>query len=167
MTKILETERLRLREFTADDAAFVNHLINSPKFLRYIGDRGVRTVGDSREFIANRLAASYVNNGYGLWAVETRDGTPVGMCGFVKRDYFDDADIGFAFLPEHERKGYGYESAAATLKYGKDSLDFTKVLAITSMTNEASVALLAKLGFSDDGIIEPQGEKLRLFSYTY
>jgi ribosomal-protein-alanine N-acetyltransferase len=167
MTVILKTERLRLREFTADDAAFINQLINSPKFLKYIGDRGVRTVGDAREFIANRLAASYVNNGYGLWAVETRDGTPVGMCGFVKRDYFDDADLGFAFLPDHERKGYGYESAIGTLKYGQETLGFTKVLAITSLSNDASVGLLKKLGFTDDGIIEPQGEKLRLFSYTY
>ncbi len=167
MTKILETERLSLREFVADDAAFINVLINSPKFLKYIGDRGVRSNDDAREFIASRLAASYTANGYGLWAVETKDGTPVGMCGFVKRDYFDGPDIGFAFLPEHERQGHGYESAAATLKYGQKMLGFTKVLAITSLHNDASVVLLNKLGFIDDGIIEPQGEKLRLFSYTY
>ena len=120
-----------------------------------------------RDFIVNRYMASYANNGYGLWAVETKDGTPVGMCGFVKRDYFDEPDIGFAFLPEHERKGYGYESAAATMKYGRERLGFTKVLAITSLDNDASVGLLEKLGFAEDGIIEPQGERLRLFSFTY
>lgn len=167
MTKILETERLLLREFVADDAAFINELINSPKFLKYIGDRGVRSVDDARDFIASRLAASYITNGYGLWAVETKDGTPVGMCGFVKRDYFDEPDIGFAFLPEQERQGYGYEAATATLKYGQEALGFTTVLAITSLSNDASVGLLKKLGCVDKGIIEPQGEKLRLFSYTY
>ena len=167
MTTILETDRLSLRDLTDDDAAFINALLNTPKFLKYIGDRNVRSDEDAREFIVNRYMASYASNGYGLWAVGTKDGTPVGMCGFVKREYFDEPDIGFAFLPEHERKGYGYESAAATMTYGREKLGFTKVLAITSLDNEASVALLAKLGFTDDGVIEPQGERLRLFSYTY
>jgi len=167
MTTILETDRLSLRELTADDAAFMNALLNSPKFLQYIGDRGVRSDEDARDFIVNRYMVSYANNGYGLWAVETKDGVPVGICGFVKRDYFAEPDIGFAFLPEHERKGYGYESTAATMTYGRETLGFTKVLAITSLTNDASVGLLKKLGFTDDGIIQPQGEKLRLFSYTY
>jgi len=167
MTKIVQTERLILRELTADDAPFINAVLNAPKFLKYIGDRNVRSDDDARNFIVDRYMLSYANNGYGLWAVETIDGTPVGMCGFVKRDYFDDPDIGFAFLPEHERRGYGYESAAATLNYGREKLGFTKVLAITSLENDASVGLLAKLGFIYDGIIKPQGEKLRLFSYTY
>jgi len=164
---ILQTKQLVLRALTVDDARFINSLLNTPKFLKYIGDRNVRNDEDAREFIVNRYMASYASNGYGLWAVETKDGTPVGMCGFVKRDYFDEPDIGFAFLPEYERKGYGYESAAATMNYGRDTLGFTKVLAITSLTNDASVRLLEKLGFTDDGVIEPQGEKLRLFSYTY
>ena len=166
MTKILATERLTLRELTTADAAFINKLLNSPKFLKYIGDRKVRSDEDAREFIENRYMASYRDHGYGLWVVET-DNVPVGMCGFVKRDYFDEPDLGFAFLPEHERKGYGYESAVGSMKYGRETLGFTKVLAITSLDNDASVGLLGKLGFNDDGIIEPQGEKLRLFSYTY
>jgi ribosomal-protein-alanine N-acetyltransferase len=164
---ILQTKQLVLRALTVDDARFINSLLNTPKFLKYIGDRNVRSDEDAREFIVNRYMASYASNGYGLWAVETKDGTPVGMCGFVKREYFDEPDIGFAFLPEHERKGYGYESSTETMKYGLETLCFSKVLAITSLDNAASVALLAKLGFTDDGVIEPQGEKLRLFSYTY
>ncbi|MFL6373750.1 MAG: GNAT family N-acetyltransferase [Pyrinomonadaceae bacterium] len=167
MTTILETERLVLRELTAEDAPFINALLNSPKFLAYIGDRNVRSDEDARDFIINKYVVSYHSNGYGLWAVVTHDGAAVGMCGFVKRDYFDEPDIGFAFLPEHERKGYGYESAAATMKYGRETLGFTKLLAITSLDNDASVGLLRKLGFVDNGIVEPQGEKLRLFSYTY
>jgi ribosomal-protein-alanine N-acetyltransferase len=167
MTTILQTERLVLRELTVGDAAFINALLNSKKFLKYIGDRNVKSDEDARNFIVDRYMASYKMNGYGLWAVETNDGTPVGMCGFVKRDYFDEPDIGFAFLPEHERNGYGFESAAAAMRYGREKLGFTKVLAITSLDNDASVGLLRKVGFTDDGIIEPQGEKLRVFSYTY
>jgi ribosomal-protein-alanine N-acetyltransferase len=168
MTIILQTQRLVLRELNPDhDAEFICELLNTPKFIEFIGDRGVRTVEDARDVIANRYAASYRDHGYGLYAVETLDGTSVGVCGFVKRDYFDVADIGFAFLPEHERKGYGLESAAAMMKHGREALGFDTVLAITSLNNDASVVLLEKLGFKDGGLIEPQGEKVRLFSYTF
>jgi len=168
MADILRTERLVLRELTVEDATFINELLNSPKFLKYIGDRKVRSDEDARELIQARYCASYRDHGYGLWAVETQQHSmAVGMCGFVKRDYFEEPDIGFAFLSEHERQGYGYESAAATMRYGHGTFGFTKVLAITSLDNDASVGLLKKIGFTDDGLIEPQGEKLRLFSYTY
>jgi len=164
---IVRTVRLTLRELAVDDAPFINQILNTPKFLKYIGDRNVRSDEDAHDFIVNKYISSYQNNGYGLWTVETHEGTAVGICGFVKRDYFDVPDIGFAFLPEHERQGYGYESALASMKYGRETLGFAQVLAITSLNNHASVSLLKKLGFTDDGIIEPQGEELRLFSYSY
>lgn len=166
---ILETERLSLRELEAGrDAGFINDLLNSPKFIQHIGDRGVRGVEDAAKFIDERYRASYREHGYGLWVVDLHDGTPVGMCGFVRRDFLDAPDIGFAFLPEHERRGYGYESAAATMKYGHETLGFDKVLAITSLDNEASIGLLEKLGFKFESLTEtPTGETIRLFAFTY
>lgn len=166
---ILETERLLIREIdSAIDAEFIFELLNTRKFLEYIGDRGVRSVEQARDFIENRYRQSYRENGYGLYVVELRSETgipsQIGMCGFVKRDYFEFADLGFAFLPEHEGRGYGFESATAVLKYGRETLGFTKVLAITSQNNDVSVKLLKKLGFSFDRIFTtPDGEDLNLF----
>lgn len=166
--KILETERLVLREIEPErDAPFILELLNTPKFIQYIGDRQVRTVEDAAAFIENRYAASYRDNGYGLYAVDLRsDGTSVGMCGFVRRDTLPGPDIGFSFLPEHERRGYGYESASAILDYGRKTLGFTEVYAITTLDNDASGALLEKLGFSYDRNIETEDEVLRLYSIT-
>ncbi len=179
--KILETERLNLREIdSAIDAEFIFELLNTPKFLKYIGDRGVRSIEQAREFIDNRYWQSYRENGYGLYLVELRGsleamsgtlpGGPVsiGMCGFVKRDYFKFADVGFAFLPEYEGQGYGFESATAVLEYGRKKLGFAKVLAITSQDNDVSVNLLQKLGFKFDRIFTtPDGEELNLFSKQF
>lgn len=86
------------------------------------------------------------------------------MCGFVKRDTLPDADIGFAFLPQFEKKGYAFESANAVMKYGKDVLSLKRVLAITTQDNESSGRLLDKLGFKYDGLLESGDEKLKLFS---
>src|SRR4051794_1075169 len=101
MNTITATERLTLREINSGDAAFTNELLNSPGFLRYIGDRDVRTDEDAARFIEEKYRASYTQHGYGLWVAETLEGTPVGICGFVKRDHFELPDIGFAFLPEY------------------------------------------------------------------
>jgi len=158
------TERLTLREVTHDDAAFILELLNTPKFIKYIGDRGVRSVEDALRYIDERYLASYRDNGYGLYAVvENASGKLIGACGFVRRDTLPGPDIGFSFLPEFEGKGYGFESATAVMKYGREVLGFDKVLAITSLDNDASEKLLTKLGFTFDETIDLNGESLKLF----
>src|SRR5690349_21214268 len=133
---------------SAGDAEFIFRLLNSPKFLKYIGDRGVRSVDDARSFIENRYRQSYLDHGFGLYTVELKSrAEPVGICGFVRRDTLPAPDIGFAFLPEHEGQGYGHESAAEALKYGLAKLKFAHVLAITTLDNDSSGRLLEKLGF--------------------
>ncbi len=163
---MIETKRLLLREMdAAADAAFIVTLLNSPKFIRFIGDRGVRTVTDAATFIEKRYRQSYHDHGFGLYTVEIKNqGTAVGICGFVKRENLDHPDLGFAFLPEYERRGYGLESAAACLNYGRKSLGLSRVLAITAPDNTASIGLLEKLGFSEIACtISPDGEILRVF----
>ena len=150
---------------SAIDAEFVFELLNTPKFIQYIGDRGVRSVDQARDFIENRYRQSYRDHGYGLYAVELKaDNRAVGMCGFVRRDTLPGPDLGFAFLPEHEGKGYGFESAKAAMEYGRDALGFTTVLAITSQDNEVSGMLLEKIGFKFERLIESGDETLKLFS---
>jgi RimJ/RimL family protein N-acetyltransferase len=166
LTKILETERLVLREIdSALDAEFIFELLNSPGFIKYIGDRGVRDLDDSRNFIETRYRQSYREHGYGLYAVVLKEsGTQVGMCGFVRRDTLPGPDIGFAFLPEHEGKGYGFESGSGVMKFGLEKLGFEEVFAITTLDNAASMKLLGKLGFSLLRVIDtPEGERLNLF----
>jgi [ribosomal protein S5]-alanine N-acetyltransferase len=163
--QILETERLSLRELDKEcDAAFTHELLNSPKFLKYVGDRGVRSAAEAADFIENRYAASYREHGYGLWAVDlTQNGTPVGICGFVRRETLPGPDIGFAFLPEFERQGYGSESARAVLDHGREVLGFTDVWAITSLDNDASGRLLEKLGFTFKETNESGPDTVKVF----
>ena len=163
---IAETDRLVLREMVADDAEFVFELLNTPSFLKYIGDRGVRSVDDARMFVQERYRQSYLDHGYGLYTVELKDDhKPVGICGFVRRDTLPGPDIGFAFLPQFEGKGYGFESALTVMEYGRNVLGFDQVLAITTPDNQASIRLLEKLGFSFTEQIRDTGsEVLNLFS---
>ena len=163
---IVETERLRIRELVESDADFINQLLNTPSFIKYIGDRGVRTADAARDFIRDRYRKSYEDHGYGLYAVDLKDrAIPIGMCGFVRREMLDGPDLGFAFLPEFEGQGFGTESSKAMLEYGRYELNFDRVFAITSLDNDASIRLLEKLGFGLEGVIDPpDGEPLNLFA---
>ena len=67
--KILETERLLLRQLSIDDAEFILELLNEPSFIQNIGDRGVRTQAEARSYLLNGPIASYAQNGFGLYLV--------------------------------------------------------------------------------------------------
>lgn len=166
--KILETERLILREIVETDDEFILDLLNQPSFIKYIGNRGIDSLEKTREVIENRYRQSYKDFGYGLYIVELKEsGEPIGFCGFVNRDTLPDADIGFAFLPQFERKGFAFESAKAVMKFGREKLNLKRVLAITTQNNKSSVKLLEKLGFKFERLIKmPHDEQeLNLFSW--
>jgi RimJ/RimL family protein N-acetyltransferase len=164
---ILTTERLILRIADDSDTHFIYNLLNSPKWLQYIGDRGIKSLDDAGDYINNKLVRSYAENGYGLYVMVLKDSKiPIGICGFVKRDYLDEVDIGFAIQEDYERNGFTYEAAIATLKYAETVLNFNKVYAITSKDNIASQNLLKKLGFEFTSYInEPvSNEEISLFT---
>lgn len=144
---VLETERLRLRQFADDDAAFVLELLNEPSWLRFIGDRGVRSLDDARAYIASGPRAMFARHGFSLLVVERRaDGAALGMCGLIKRDTLDAPDIGYAFLPRAWGQGYAREAAAAMLEHGHRVLGLPRILAITDPENATSIKLLEALG---------------------
>ena len=147
MKYILETERLTLREFTTDDAEFIMKLVNSPGWLQFIGDRNIKTTDQAITYLENGPIKSYAENGFGLAMVETKDRKiPIGMCGIIKRDNLDNADIGFAFLPLFTGKGYAFEMANATLSYAVTQLKMPVIYAITVANNLRSIRLLEKIG---------------------
>jgi RimJ/RimL family protein N-acetyltransferase len=165
--KILETDRLVVRQLTLDDAAFILELVNDPDWLRFIGDRGVRTLDDARNYLRNGPLAMYERVGFGLYLVERKsDGVSLGMCGLIKREGLDDVDIGFAYLPQFRAQGHAFEAASATLAYGRQTFDLKRIVAITSLDNDRSIQLLGKLGFTFEKIIQLSdgGEELKLFA---
>ncbi|MEH7744320.1 GNAT family N-acetyltransferase [Neobacillus drentensis] len=165
--KVMETDRLVLRWLTPDDAEFILELLNDPSWVRFIGDRRVRTLDDARNYIVTGPMEMYSRLGFGLFLTELKDEarTPIGICGLIKRDGLEDVDLGFAFLSRFQGKGYGFEAAAASLEYARDGLDLKRIVAITSKDNVGSARVLEKIGMKFEGMIKlPHDvEELRLF----
>jgi RimJ/RimL family protein N-acetyltransferase len=152
---ITETTRLRIRELTADDAEFILGLVNEPCFVENIGDKGVKTLEDAKEFILEGQWASHREQGYGQFMVELKNGgEPIGVCGILYRDRLGLSDVGGAFLPKYQQCGYGYEAAKAVMDYGRSSLGIEKIVGLTSERNVASIKLLAKLGMSFEKMVK-------------
>lgn len=165
--RVLETERLVLRRLTEDDAPFIFELVNDPAWLRFIGDRGVRTPDDARDYIAKGPVAMYARLGFGLYLVELKENRmPIGMCGLLKRDELEDVDLGFGFMPQYRGQGFAYEAAAGAMAHGWEVLGLKRVLAIVSADNHGSVRLLEKLGFRFERMIRlaDDAEDIRLFA---
>jgi [ribosomal protein S5]-alanine N-acetyltransferase len=150
----METERLTLRRLTLEDAPFILRLLNDPDWLRFIGDRRVRTVADAQAYLRNGPMAMYEACGFGLYAVVRRqDGAAMGLAGLIQRESLPEVDLGFAFLPAYRGQGYAREAALAVLAEARQAFGLKRVLAITSLDNERSMKLLEKIGFRFERVI--------------
>jgi ribosomal-protein-alanine N-acetyltransferase len=165
MTPVLRTERLELRELVPEDDEFILRLLNEDGFLRFIGDKGVRTLADARDYLSKGPIDSYRRYGFGLYLTSLRGGAPIGICGLVKRDSLPDVDVGFAFLEQYWSKGYAAESAAAVLAWGREHLRLSRIIAITAPDNAGSIAVLRKIGLRFERTVKLTGDsqELRLF----
>ena len=143
---VLQTERLRLRHMTPDDAEFMLGMLNQPAWHRFIGDRGIRSVEGAREHILNGTMAMVARLGFGFYVVEREaDGCPLGVCGLAQRDFLDDVDVGYAFLPQYGGQGYAFEAAQGVLAHAR-ALGLKRLVATVVPDNDASIRLLEKLG---------------------
>jgi RimJ/RimL family protein N-acetyltransferase len=160
---ILETDRLTLRELTFYDSPFILELVNTPGWLAYIGDRNIKNNEQAKEYLKNGPLKSYAQHQFGLWLVTRKqDGEKLGICGLLKRDYLDQPDLGFAFLPEFTGQGYAQESANATIAYAHDKLKITGISALVIAENKRSIHLLDKIGMSFQKTITVGPESLQL-----
>lgn len=164
---IAETERLLIEKFTLNDASFFKALVNTPHWIKYIGDRNTKTIEDAEERIKYGHLESYKTNGFGFYKLILKEkNIPIGTCGLIKRDELKHVDIGFAFLEDYERQGFGYEASIAIMELAKEKFNIKKLLAITAPYNIGSIKLLEKLSFRYEKRVKPfeDDEELLLFA---
>ena len=165
---IAETDRLIISKVTLKDAPFFLELMNTPHWIKYIGDRNIKTLKASEENLKNGILKSYKEFGFGFYKVLLKEESnkTIGTVGLVKREELEYVDIGFGFLPAYEGKGFGFESSMAIMKLAKHKFNLEKVTAITDPVNINSIKLLEKLGLTLEKRIIPfdDGKELLLFA---
>jgi len=159
MQNIYKTNRLELMRLCLNDAEFIFELLNSEGWLKFIGDRNIKSIEDAQNYIQKIMDNPKIN----YWVVGSGD-EKIGMISFIKRDYLDHHDLGFAFLPDHSNKGFAYEAAEKVLKELLQDPDHKIILGTTKKDNRSSIKLLEKLGFQYIREIENEGTMLSLYS---
>ncbi len=165
-TLILATNRLQLRPVELGDATFFLELMNTPKWLQYIGDRGIKNLEIAKKYIQDTIlitTSSQTNTQYVIQLVDNL--VPIGICGLYDRAGIEGKDLGFAFLPKYEGYGYATEAAQELLSFGFDVLNLTMISAITTKENKVAQKLLRNVGFVNQGGIILPTDKEELLLY--
>lgn len=163
-----ETERLFLKPTDNDDAKFLLELLNTPKWLQFIGDRKVHTTKDAKNYIKNRITPQLEKLGFANYTViRKNDNVKIGSCGLYDREGLEGIDIGFAFLPAFEKYGYAFESAQKIKEIGIQKFNIKKISAITVKENYASQILLEKLGLQFIKTIKIPNDDVELMLYRF
>lgn len=166
MYKEFETERLLIKPTSVGDAEFIYQLMNTPKFIKYVGDRDIKSVESAKDYIKTKMLPQLKRLGFSNYTIFRKsDNTKIGTCGLYDREGLDGIDIGFAFLPGYERKGYAYESANRLIQAAFEEFEIEEIKAITSKENISSQRLLEKLGLEMAGTIELPNEDDELLLY--
>jgi len=162
MQKWIHTNRLVLEILSLSDYPFIQELVNTKGWLQFIGDRNIHTSIDAMNYI-HKINSS---NNFTYWVVKTKEANrPVGIISLIKRPYLQYPDLGFAFLPGEQGKGYAFEAAETVLLTISGNSSYAIVLAATLPTNASSIRLLTNLGFVPDKEIEVENKKLCLYAY--
>ncbi|WP_017734029.1 GNAT family N-acetyltransferase [Nafulsella turpanensis] len=162
MQNNLNTNRLLLDPIGLSDADFVLELVNLPDWVKYIGERQVHSLEAAKDYISKMTNNSKIK----YWVVKLKeDRTAIGVVTFIKRDYLQHHDVGFAFLPNYRKQGYAYEATVAVIDDVKrNRLSHTHILATALEDNVKSIKLLEKLGFQFDTEIWVEDAGLLLYS---
>lgn len=161
-----ETERLILKPADLEDADFFLKLYNLPSFIRFIGDKNLRTKKDAENYISNRFLPQIEKLGFGNYVVIHKElNKKIGAVGVFIREGIDVPDIGFSFFPDFEGKGYAYESAINLMEIVKTEFAVEKLSAMTSDENLSSQKLIERLGlqFKKYVIFPDDNEELRYY----
>lgn len=150
---ILETERLILRDFVAEDWQAVLTYQSNPHYLRYYA-WATRTPNDVQEFVAMFLKQQTQSPRikYQLAATLKSSGELIGNCGIrMNSPNAVEADIGYEIDPAHWGRGYATEAASAMIHYGFTELKVHRIWASCIAENVGSARVLEKLGMRQEG----------------
>ena len=160
------TERLIIRPINTKDAPFVLELMNTPKWIKFIGDRNVHSVEEAEIYIKEKALSQLEKHGHtNNVVIRKEDQMKLGTCGIYHREGTDKVDIGFAFLPQYEGKGYAHEASNELMKFAENTLKLKEIKAYTLEENTASRKLLERLGLEliGKGFLPNNDEELLLY----
>lgn len=164
--RVFKTKRRIIKPTSENDAKLIYELLNTQKFIKFVGDREIKSIEDAKKYIQIRILPQLYMLSYSSYSIiTTSDGSKIGSCGLYNRNGVDEIDIGFALLPQFEGLGFAYEAAHRLLRAAFEEFKIEEIKAITSKENISSQRLLEKLGLERIGTTKLPNENKELLLY--
>lgn len=161
---ILETERLRLRAFGADDFETYARWCGDVEAMRFIGDGKPMTRDEAWRGLA-MVIGHWSLRGYGLWAAEEKtSGELIGRIGLYRPEGWPGLEVGWLVARERWGEGFAPEGAAAAMHHAFDVLSEPRLLSLIQPGNVASIRVAEKLGEHFDGEIDVRGKLVDVYA---
>jgi RimJ/RimL family protein N-acetyltransferase len=157
--KVIETERLYLRELRMEDAKALGKVLSDPEAMQFYPEPFNQK--KIEKWIQWNID-NYKTYNHGLWAVILKDGEEfIGDCGITMQEIDGEVvpEIGFHIIKEYWNKGYATEAANACKDYAFDVLHYPKVFSYTILRNIPSQKVAEKIGMQTYKVFEKNGEK--------
>lgn len=167
--KSFKTDRLIIRPTDEQDSHLIYRLMNTPKFIKYVGDRNINAIEEAEKYIQSKMLPQLQELGYSNYTIiSIQSGKKIGICGLYNREGIEGIDIGFGLLPEYEGRGYAFEASRRIVRAAFEEFGIEFIKAITSRKNFASQKLLGKLGLELVGNTKllNDAEELLLYSIS-
>lgn len=151
----LVTPRLLLREMTLDDAEFYLHHFSDPTVVELTAFEAPRNLVAAREELVEYCIRLFPEGKGIRWGIELRDRPGlIGTCGYHawSQENFR-ARIGYDLASDQRRKGLMTEALEGMISCGFERLGLHRIEALTDPRNAASIALLRRLGFLEEGVL--------------
>ena len=150
----LETERLILRKLQLSDAASLFTVLADEKVTRFYDDEAFTELSQAREQI-EAWAEGFSGRRSVRWGITRReDGLIIGSCGYYGfHTWHRRGAIGYELASAFWRQGIMTEALDAIIGFGFREIGLNRVQAVVMPGNEASVQLLQKLGFRQEGVL--------------
>jgi [ribosomal protein S5]-alanine N-acetyltransferase len=157
----MKSDRLELKKLRISDAEFILTLLNTASWIKFIGERDVKSKEDAIAYI-KKINSNPLTT---YWVIKIKDGLKsIGLITLIQRAYLFHKDLGFALLPAYNGQNYAFESSQLLLQNLKSNSDDTIIQAVTLSNNDLSIKLLNRLGFKFENEIIFQKEILQIFT---
>lgn len=143
--KGIKTERLNLRNYEKADLNFIISIWNDPEMGKYMPDPSIENMDEEYRKVYETLEED--EECCYLISECLATGERIGTCSFVASEDGSTYDLGYCVHMKFWRNGYGTETLQGMIDYAK-SCGAKKITASVNKKNEASNAIMRKLGFN-------------------
>ena len=148
----IESERLKLRQWHADDFEALAEFYKLESNAKYVG--GVKNNDEAWRALATHMG-HWQLNGFGYWAVDEKaSGEFVGCVGLWQSNGWPELELGYWVVPQYQGKGYALEAALRCKLYANEEMNAPSLVSYIDATNQPSIKLAEKMGAQFEKTIE-------------